>query len=344
MKNMKKNTVFSFVLSVVLFSAAFALCAATEVFAAAQEEKVFNLKLSHSMAVTSYSQKAYQYFADACAEESGKTINIEVFPGSTLVSDVEAYDAVRDGNVDIAQFQVSYMSGYVREFIVLEIPGIYSGSKFPELHEATKSVLDEIFAKYGVKYVSPIPHDVLVFVGDSIVRDPAKQLPGKKIRVAGKWGGEAVVRWGGSPMTINIGDVPSALERGTINLVNTSWIATGGFKLYEMGPHVTFTDMQEIFPGLILNQKIWDSFSDSQKAAFERATERFLKEGYKLMMDEKAKFIAACEAAKVELYTAGAEENAFYRKIANELVEEVKPQVGELGLKLIEAFRVPALQ
>jgi TRAP-type C4-dicarboxylate transport system substrate-binding protein len=343
---MKKIQGFSFIINAVLCAAlaiGYAFGAA-EAQAASQGDKTFNLKLSHSMAVTSYSQKAYQYFADACAEESGGTIKIEVFPGSTLVSDVEAYDAVRDGNVDIAQFQVSYMSGYVKEFIVLEIPGIYSGSRFPILHEATKDVLNEIFAKYGVKYVAPIPHDVLVFVGDSLISDPSTQLAGKKIRVAGKWGGEAVMRWGGAPVTINIGDVPSALERGTINLVNTSWIATGGFKLYEMGPHVTFTDMQEMFPGLILNQNIWDSFSETQKAAFDRATERFLLEGHKIMMDEKAKFVATCEGANVEMYTASKEENEFYRKAANELVEQVKPQIGELGLKLVEAFRTPKLQ
>jgi C4-dicarboxylate-binding protein DctP len=334
---MKKRSVTVLALSFVLFFTVFYACGESA-------EKSFELKLSHSMAATSYSQKAYQYFADSCAEESGGTIKVTIFPAGTLLAGQEAYDGILNRNADIAEAQVAYFTSFIPEFIVLEIPGVYSGSKFPQLYEATKGVMDEIFAKYGVKYVAPIPHDVLVFVGDSIVRDPSKDLAGKKIRVAGKWGGEAVIKWGGSPMTIPIGDVPTALERRTINLVNTSWIATGGFKLYEMGPHVTMTDMQEVFPALILNMEVWNEFSDAQKAAFGRAIERFVKEGYNIMMEEKAKFLDACKAANAEVYTTTAEENAFYRKVANELVEQVKPQIGELGEKLLESFRIPALQ
>jgi C4-dicarboxylate-binding protein DctP len=311
---------------------------------ASAADKVFELKLSHSMAATSYSQKAYQYFADMCEKESGGTIKITIFPAGTLLAGQDIFDGILNRNADIGEFQASYLTSVMRELLVLEIPGIYSGSRYPELHKATKGILNEIFAKYDLKYVAPIPHDVLVFVGDSVVKDPTKDLPGKKIRVAGKWSGEAVLKWGGSPMTIPIGDVPTALERHTVNLVNTSWIATGGFKLYEMGPHVTMTDMQEIFPGLILNMDVWNGFSDAQKTAFDRAAELFATEGNKLLLDEKAKFIAACKAANVEIYTANAEENAYYRKVANELVEQVKPQVGELGLKLIDTFRIPALQ
>ena len=309
------------------------------------DAETFELRLSHSMASTSFSQMIYTMFADTVREASEGTVDIEVFPGSTLVSDAEAYDAVLNGNVEFAQFQVSYISGIMPELTALEIPGIYAGSKYQALSEVVADELDAIFAKYGVKYICPFPFDVMVFVGKNCVSDPTSQLKGNRVRTSGAWSGTTVESWGAAPMSIPIGDVPTALERKTVDQVLTSWIATQGFKLYETGPHITLTQMQEILPGIIMNLDIWNAMSPAQQDAVMQGAEAFMTEGYDLMVSEKTAFLEQMEAEGVEVINTSAETDQFFYDAAWEVCDQLvaETELNDLGLQLIEALKDPAL-
>ena len=318
--------------------------AAEEASAFADAEQ-FELRLSHSMAATSFSQEIYTLFADTVREASEGTVDITVYPGSTLVSDAEAYDAVLSGNVEFAQFQASYLSGIMPELAVLEIPGIYDGSKFNALAEVTSEELDAIFAKYGVKYICPFPYSIMVFVGDGVVTDPTTELDGQLVRTSGAWSGKAVSTWGAAPMSINIGDVPNALERKTVNKVLTSWIATDGFKLYETGPNITATNMQEILPGIMMNLDTWNEMTPAQQDAVMVGAEAFMTDGYQMMLEQKDEFFGRMEELGVAIsYTDEAADKYFYEvawDICDQMVAEV--DVGDLGLQLIEALKDPSV-
>ena len=305
----------------------------------------FTLRLSHSMSSTSFSQDIYTLFADTVREASEGTVDITVYPGSTLVSDAEAYDAVLSGNVEFAQFQVSYLSGIMPELAALEIPGLYDGSKYGALAEVTSEALDAIFAKYGVKYICPFPFSIMVFVGDGIVTDPSSELNGQLVRTSGAWSGKAVSTWGAAPMSIGIGDVPNALERKTVNKVLTSWIATDGFKLYETGPNITVTNMQEILPGIMMNMETWDAMTPAQQEAVMVGAEAFMTEGYDMMLSQKDDFFNKMNELGVAVsYTDVNADKYFYDvawQICDQLVEEV--DVGELGLQLIEVLKDPSI-
>lgn len=362
---MKTSRLISVLLCVVLCFAMLAGCGKTEQAAPAQnstppetsaanpaeetsafaDAETFTLRLSHSMSSTSFSQEIYTLFADTVREASEGTVDITVYPGSTLVSDAEAYDAVLSGNVEFAQFQVSYLSGIMPELAALEIPGLYDGSKYSEVAEVSSEALSAIFEKYGVKYICPFPFSIMVFVGESVVTDPANQLNGSLVRTSGAWSGKAVSTWGASPMSINIGDVPNALERKTVNQVLTSWIATDGFKLYETGPHITVTNMQEILPGIMMNLDTWNAMTPAQQDAVMAGAEAFMTEGYDMMITQKDDFFARMDELGVEVAYTDAQADQFFYDVAwdicDQLVAEV--DVGELGMQLIDALKDPSV-
>ena len=309
------------------------------------DAKTYDAKIGHPMASTSFTQKVFTLFVETIREASEGTINMTIYPADTLVSSADAYDAVLMGNVEFAQFQVSYISGIMPEFIALEIPGLYVASEFKAFAEIAGPTLDAIFAKYGVKYLAPFPYSMLVFVGEKVVTDPVEDLQRSRVRVSGAWGGRAVSGWGASPMSIGIGDVPTALERNTINQVLTSWIATQGFRLHETAPHITLTQMQEILPGIIMNLDLWNEFTEAQQEAVYKGVDAFVNEGYELMKSEEAAFLDECREMGVELYFTTPENDQFYYdeawKLADELIATT--DIGELGLQLIEVLKDPRL-
>jgi len=299
------------------------------------------LKLSYPQPAQGFHGQGYTFFGKAVAEESNGEIEIKAYPSRSLVTDPEALDAVMQGNVDIANFMVAYLTPTIKELTPFEIPGVYPGDKFWELQKATQSIVQKIFAKYGVKYLGMNDQDTITFAANKKVGKPISlpsDMKGLTVRTPGKWGGEAIKMWGGSPVTVPLGDLAVALERGTIMVSYTGWIITGPFKLYESAPYVTMSGLQEMFAGLMMSDKAWNSLNPSQQAAIERAAQRWMEFSHQLSGKLKQGFIATVKKSGGEIYQLPAANEMEFKKVTKPLLEEVAKISGPEGKELITAF------
>ena len=299
------------------------------------------LKLSYPQPAPGFHGQGYTFFGKAVAEESNGEVEIKTYPSGSLVSDPEALDAVMQGNVDIANFMVAYLTPTIKELTPFEIPGVYPGEKFWELQKETQSIVQKIFAKYGVKYLGMNDQDTITFAANKKVGKPISlpsDMKGLTVRTPGRWGGEAIKLWGGSPVTVPLGDLAVALERGTIMVSYTGWIITGPFKLYESAPYVTMTKLQEMFAGLMMSEKAWKGLNPSQQAAIERAAQRWMDFSHQLSGNLKQKFIATVKESGGEIYQLPDANEMEFRKVTKPLLEEVAKISGPEGGELIPIF------
>ena len=303
-----------------------------------QESELVELKLSFPNADTSRTGQAYTYFAEALEEESGGSISVMLYPAGSLVGNTEILDSIQQGNVDVGHFVASYISPTISEMVPFEIPGAYPGDKYFELYKETKDILSDIFARYDVKYLAPTNQDTSCFATKDLMIKTPDDVANLKVRASGKWIGEAIEKWGGSPVTIPLGDVPVALERGAVESAYTGWQIVGPFKLYEAGKYVTFTNMQEIFGGLMMSMKTWNKLDSAQQAAVDRAIERFMEFDYDITQNMKEKVITEIEDGGGTTYHLTDEENQMFIDAAAPLLEEAKTISGPDGVALIEAF------
>ncbi len=330
-----RSMVFFPVLAVILFAAGLVLPPR----AAAKKPVVLNL--SYPMPSGGFHGQGYTYFAKAVEEESNGEIEIKSFPARSLVGDPEALEAAMRGNVDIVNFMVAYVSPTIKELTPFEIPGAYPGNRFETLEKATHPVVEKIFAKYGVKYLGINDQNTITFATAKSVGRPVKlpsDLKGLTVRTPGRWGGEAIKMWGGSPVTVSLGDLSTALERGTIKVSYTGWIITGPFKLYEPAPYVTMTTLQEMMCGLVMSGKAWKKLTLSQQAAVERAAQRWMDFSHQLSGKLKQKFEQDVKAAGGTVYHLSESENAAFKKVTRPLMEEAAKVAGPDGQKLIDIF------
>jgi len=299
------------------------------------------LKMSYALPKGGFQGTTYEYFAKTVNEESNGEIEVKTYPAGSLVSDPEILDAVMKGNVDIGHFAISYVTPTIKELTPFEVPGAYPASKYKEFEKATHPMVEKIFAKYGVHYLGSLDVESMSFSANKkvgkLIKTPA-DTQGQPIRVAGKWGGEAVKIWGGSPVTIPIGDLSTALERGTASVAYTGWVITEGFKLYEQAPNVTFTDLQELFQGMIMSDKAWNSLSKEQQDAVTRAAAKWMDYANKNVNERKVNFQKKLKDQNIPTYVLTDEENAEFKKATAQLLEQVKPLSGPEGEELVNIF------
>ena len=304
----------------------------------ANVKEVIELKLSYPNTETSLSGQSYNYFAKALEEESNGSIKVTVYPAGSLVSNNEILDAIQQGNVDMGHFVVSYISPTIKELTPLEIPGASPSENYWDLDKATQDIVEKIFAKYDVKYLAPIEQGTGVFVSRTKLIKTPEDMKNFRVRAAGKWIGEAVKLWGGSPVTIPLGDLMTSLERGTVDAAFVTWTIAGPQKLYEAAPYVAFTNLQESFGGLMMSKKSWDKLSEEQKEAVSRAIDRFKEYSVNLASEMKEKFIKDMEASGATVYHLTDDENALFREPIKQLMEQSKQVSGSEGEELIKAL------
>ncbi|MDA8126813.1 MAG: TRAP transporter substrate-binding protein DctP [Deltaproteobacteria bacterium] len=306
----------------------------------ASADKTILLKLSQPTPAAGFYGEGYAYFAKAVEEETKGQVKVQVYPSASLISDPEAFDAVQAGNVDIAHFMVASVSPTVKAITPMEIPGAYPGEKYKELDTATSPLLEKVFAKYGVKYLCPgYPETAAFGTGKKLapVKSPA-DLKGKAVRASGKWLGEAMKMWGGSAVTIPLGDLAVALQRGTVDVVYTSWIVIDSFKLYESAPNITFTGLQNVLTGMIMSEKAWKRLNPEQQQGVLRAKKRymdFINGSYKNLRTQFEEKIKK-SGGTVTVLTAA--QNAEFKKVRQPLFEQVKGVAGPDGAELMKAL------
>jgi C4-dicarboxylate-binding protein DctP len=238
----------------------------------AANDEPHTFKLSFNGAPTSVAADAYQLFCDKANEYTGGSVTIEFYPGGTLINEAETMDAIMDGIVDMAHLGVTYMSPTIKELSVLEVPGMFRSERYFEYAYGLKDVLSEVCEPYGIKYLIPASTGQVSFPSSKTLIKQPSDLKGLNVRVSGKYQGEAVKAWGGNPVSIPIGEIAQALDRGTVDAAyagNTTLIDS--FKLYEMVDNISQSDIGEIIVGLIMNLDSWNSLTDNQKTGISKA-------------------------------------------------------------------------
>ena len=92
---------------------------AAEAAAPAGDEESYVWKFSFGQPLESMDGQGYQYFAEVLKEESGGTLQLELYPASTLVGNDEMLDALMDGTADIGHVSIGYMSPTIKELTPL---------------------------------------------------------------------------------------------------------------------------------------------------------------------------------------------------------------------------------
>jgi TRAP-type C4-dicarboxylate transport system substrate-binding protein len=300
------------------------------------------LRFSYAPPATGLQGRGYEIFAKAVNEESGGTIEVKTFPAGSLVSDPQILDAIIKGTVDLGHFAIPYVTPTIKELTPLEVPGAYPGNRYYDLDNATHPIVEKIFAKYGVKYLGLDDASTITFLAikkfGKGVTTPA-DLKGQTVRSSGKWLAEGVKMWGGSPVMIPLADVPIALGKGTVTIGYIGWVLNNSLKLYESAPYITFTELQEVYRGIIMSDRAWKKLNAAQQDALMKAVKRWMTFMHENLSTDLAKFENTLKGAGVTVQRLTKAQNDEFKNVTEPLWEKVAPAAGPEGLELIKTLR-----
>ena len=166
--------------------------------------------------------------------QSNGTVEVKVFLGPALGTFNNIYDRTLNGVTEISFGIFGALGGQFPKTNVSSLP--FEGENCTE----TSVAMWRLFA-HGVtadEYDQIKPLGLFTFPPSGYhAKKPIREaddLKGLKIAVFARTNAQQVELLGGTPITVQPTEAYQSVQRGLVNAVGTGWVATSGFKLYEV--------------------------------------------------------------------------------------------------------------
>ncbi|SDZ99915.1 TRAP transporter substrate-binding protein [Rubrimonas cliftonensis] len=210
-------------------------------------------------------------WAESVEADSGGRIAVEVYPSMQLGgSPADLVQQMEDGVVDIIWTLPGFTPGRFPGAQGLELPFMNTGRSATMSPAAMEFVTGHLQQEFeGVKVISVHATDAaLIHTVDRPVRT-MEDFQGLKLRVAGRFIGEAVAALGATPVGIPLPGVYEALSRGQVDGMLINWAITQPFRFYEVTQHHTDYPLFQSMLMTLMRQESYDALPPDLQAVID---------------------------------------------------------------------------
>jgi TRAP-type C4-dicarboxylate transport system substrate-binding protein len=278
--------------------------------------EVFELTLMNHEGPNSATARQIDHWCAAVLEASGGQLVVTPFHGS-LGGPRDTYNMVVDGSVDIGWGLPSFYPGMFPASDVIALPFIgakdsmQAGHAMSDLYTTTDYLKEEWS---GVKVIMLHTNIVAPLITKDKKIEKLEDLKGLNIRTIGGPPTEWAKLVGANPMTIDLGEIYTSMEKGVINAITSAgWEVVEANKFYELGDYFLDFEMQVNPCFFVMNWDAWNKlppnlqavidefsgakalevFGPEREAARQVAYDKIAERGgevYKLSADEQKRF------------------------------------------------------
>ena len=220
-------------------------------------------------------------------ERLSKGSRFKLYPGSILGAPSAQQELVKKGVADVALIVQSYSPGLFPLTSVVEVPGIAPTSK--QGTNVLNSLLEsgDLVDEYKDFKVIALfsTHGYRILSSKKEVRLPT-DLEGMKIRTPSPYGSVLISMLGGSGVSIPAPQVYENLDRGVIGGAIWVFDAYKSFRLNEVAPQVTMTELTASPLAIVMNKSTYESLSDADKNVIDQMSGRAQSEWIANIIDQ----------------------------------------------------------
>lgn len=234
----------------------------------ASGEESFSLKLGHNLAEDHTVHVAMTKLSDEVNAATDGSVQIQVFPNGTLGSETDMLSQIQTGALDMAKVSASTLGNFSKSYNAYSVPYVFNNQ------EHFYSVMDgeisaNIFASteadgfVGLTWLDSGARSF--YTVNKAIRVPS-DLTGLKIRTMDSQVAiDMMSALGGSATVMGYSDIYTALQQGVIDGAENNVTALRDHgevaKFYSFDEHTRIPDV------VVISSKVWNSMSDTQRAA-----------------------------------------------------------------------------
>ncbi|MCO6388725.1 TRAP transporter substrate-binding protein DctP [Aliihoeflea sp. 40Bstr573] len=289
--------------------------------------------------------QADQHFVEIVNSLGEGSIQIQFFPGESLIPSTQVFDAVRSGSIQASADWPGYWAGTDTAFSLIgSFPMFFGVADYILWIQSWggAALFDEVYGKYDMKY---LPYSLISTESGLRGNTPIaslEDLAGKRVRMSGRPQGAILAEFGASQIMLPGSEVYQSLERGVVDAAEFSMPSTDlGMGFQEVTKHQMSPGWHQpgSMSGVMINQAVWDGLSDKQKKILETAAAATMT--WSLAHYEKASVEAVKKFAEAgtTVHKLSDEDMAKLQSLSNKLLVDeacANPLFAKVALSQLE--------
>lgn len=215
-------------------------------------------------------------FSEQLLEESGNTLEVQVFNNSILGEEIDCIEGVTLGTMQMARVSCGNMAQYVPEVSIFNLPFLFKDQDhfWKVLNGEVGETFKQLFEENGFKLICFYDEGArYVLNKDKFVRTP-EDIKGLKIRTMGAPSiQDSFKAFGAAPTPMNAGEVYTSLAQGVIDAAENNYATIYTMKWYEAAPYISGTGHLRVPGVLIMGLNVWNGLSAEQQALIQKAAD-----------------------------------------------------------------------
>lgn len=310
---------------------------------AASPAKTMTLIVAAHAPQNDVTSQTIKYWGDLVTKETHGRIQFKYHWAGSLVSVAQAFSAVNEGTADIADVASSFLSGKVPAVGILSTPYAFPllSNHILNFIHAVNPVVDSIYQKHGQKVLfSDTAESPMDIVSTSKFYKTPSDFKNTLARTAGSWQSVTMTAWGGKPVVLGLGDLYTALQRGTVNATLLSMELTKSFKIYEVAKYITNLKSSDNYLTVDINLNKWHQISPKDQKIMLSAGQKAEQYEYQLSQKEAQNIKSQLTklGAKITVPST-ATLKALQQVTVNKVWPKVQKQQGPDGAKVMAVVK-----
>jgi TRAP-type transport system periplasmic protein len=202
-------------------------------------------------------------------------LQVQVYPGASLFKPNDQWDALVNGQLDIALFPLDYASGKVPAFSATLMPGLIRSSERARRLDQSQFMIDmrKIIADHGVIVLSDAWFAGGMASKEGCILTP-DDLKGVKFRAAGPTFAAMWQAAGANIVTPPSNEIYNAFQSGVVQATDTSLGTFQSMRLYEQVKCLTAPGNNALwmmYEPVLMSKKNFEALTKEQQAAVVKA-------------------------------------------------------------------------
>jgi TRAP-type C4-dicarboxylate transport system substrate-binding protein len=281
----------------------------------------------------------FKHFADLVAEKTGGSLEVQIFPSSTLHGWSEGVDAVQGGVSDISWIPADERLACYR--VTSLYPTAVNLENQVEMDAAYAELVRDEAAKVGLVplFNSNYSYDQEWWFDEPIA--DLGDLQGKQVRSIGPLVSMMIETWGGAPVFVAPKEVFQSAERGVVDGINMGVATYSSWQLWDVMPYMVNASLFYGNIQYMMNKNKFESLTPAEQTALVEAakeTEIWLKPRYEDWVDQRVG-TAVMKGGGAAVSIEDDKRDALIASVQDKWNEEVKKACGpELSSEILSLF------
>lgn len=284
-------------------------------------------------------------FKEKLEEISDGALQVEIYDAAQLFRGSEIPQAVGSGAIDMGVVLADEYAGTIPAAGVFSVAFMFPTyevlARAADKDGIVRQQIDEMLrtgAGTRVLWWQDYGPVQLLSNGSAVVMP--EDMEGQLTRALGQPSGDFIEAVGGVPVVISGSEQFVAYQRGTVDIGMTGLTAIQSRSLYEVMDHVTITNHALAEFLVVINDDLWDSMSDQERAWISEAS----MHAEQVMRAETEADHAASEAwlrenTDITITTLTPEQVAAWQEAAEPATQAFIDRAGAQGQALVDAIR-----